>query len=123
MNTEIITKFTKSYLKDSLPTLKSGDTIRVHQKVKEGNKERVQIFEGTIIALKHGRGISGTLTVRKVSGGVGVERIFPLHAPFIEKIELVSHGKVRRAKLYYLRNRIGKSAKLKKREQKQPEKQ
>jgi large subunit ribosomal protein L19 len=122
MHTEIITKFTKPYLKNDLPEIHPGDTVRVHQRIKEGDKERVQIFEGTIIALKHGKGISGTFTVRKISGSVGVERIFPLHAPFIEKIELVSHSKVRRAKLYYLRNRIGKSAKLKRKEQKQSKK-
>ena len=89
-----------------------GDTVRVHLKVKEGNRERIQVFEGTVIAKKHG-GIEETFTVRRVSYGVGVEKVFPVHAPSIEKIELVRHGKVRRAKLYYLRNRVGKAAKVK----------
>ena len=89
-----------------------GDTVRVHLKVKEGNRERIQVFEGTVIAKKHG-GIEETFTVRRVSYGVGVEKVFPVHAPSIEKIELVRHGKVRRAKLYYLRSRVGKAAKVK----------
>ena len=89
-----------------------GDTVRVHIKVKEGSRERIQIFEGTVIAKKHG-GIEETVTVRRVSYGVGVEKVFPIHAPTIEKIELVRKGKVRRAKLYYLRDRVGKSAKVK----------
>ena len=89
-----------------------GDTVRVHLKVKEGNRERIQVFEGTVIAKKHG-GIEETFTVRRVSYGVGVEKVFPIHAPSIEKIELVRHGKVRRAKLYYLRGRVGKAAKIK----------
>jgi large subunit ribosomal protein L19 len=110
--------FSQPYLKTNLPQLKPGDTVRVHQKIKEGDKERMQIFEGVIIALKHGQGISGTLTVRKNSGGFGVERIFPLHAPFIEKIEVASRGQVRRAKLYYLRSRVGKSAKIRRKETK-----
>jgi large subunit ribosomal protein L19 len=118
MNTEIINKFTKSYLKDNIPQLKSGDTVKVHQKIKEGDKERIQVFEGVIIATKHGQGVSGTFTVRKISSGVGVERIFPLHAPFIEKIEIVGRSSVRRAKLYYLRDRVGKSAKLKRTDEK-----
>lgn len=93
--------------------LRSGDTVRVYQKIKESNKERVQVFEGVVIARKHGKGISATFTVRKVSGGIGIERIFPLHAPFIEKIEIIKRAKVRRSKLYYLRNLRGKKAKLK----------
>lgn len=109
---------TKEQLKKDLPALKPGDTVRVHQRIKEGDKERVQVFEGTIIALKHGQGVSGTFTVRRITDGLGVERIFPLHAPFIEKIELVSHGQVRRAKLYYLRNRVGKRAKVRRKETK-----
>ena len=91
-----------------------GDTVRVHLKVKEGNRERIQVFEGTVIAKKHG-GIEETFTVRRISYGVGVEKVFPLHAPSIEKVEVVRHGKVRRAKLYYLRDRVGKSAKVKER--------
>ena len=86
--------------------------MRVHIKVKEGNRERIQVFEGTVIAQKHG-GLEETFTVRRVSYGVGVEKVFPVHAPSIEKIETVRHGKVRRAKLYYLRDRVGKSAKIK----------
>ena len=89
-----------------------GDTVRVHLKVKEGNRERIQIFEGTVIAKKHG-GIEETFTVRRISYGIGVEKVFPLHAPSIEKVEVVRHGKVRRAKLYYLRDRVGKAAKVK----------
>ena len=89
-----------------------GDTVRVHLKVKEGNRERIQVFEGTVIAKKHG-GIEETFTVRRISYGIGVEKVFPVHSPAIEKIELVRHGKVRRAKLYYLRGRVGKAAKIK----------
>lgn len=100
--------------KESGQELKPGDTIKVHQKIKEtGEKERIQIFEGIIIAKKHGEGISGTLTVRKIIDGVGVERVFPIHSPSIDKIEIVKGGKVRRAKLYYLRTAKGKKAKLK----------
>lgn len=95
--------------------LRSGDTVRVHQKIKEEKKERIQVFEGVVIAIKHGRGINATFTVRKISDGVGVERIFPLHAPFIEKIEIIKRVKVRRAKLYYLRDLRGKKARLKQR--------
>ena len=87
-----------------------GDTVRVHVHIKEGNRERIQVFEGTVIAKKHG-GIEETITVRRISYGVGVEKVFPIHAPTIEKIETVRKGKVRRAKLYYLRDRVGKSAK------------
>ena len=93
--------------------LRAGDTVKVYQKIKEGDKERIQIFEGVVIARKHGKGINATFTVRKISDGVGVERIFPLHAPFIEKLEITKRAKVKRAKLYYLRNLRGKKAKLK----------
>ena len=96
------------------PVVTVGDTVRVHLKVKEGNRERIQVFEGTVIAKKHG-GIEETITVRRISYGVGVEKVFPIHAPTIEKIETVRKGKVRRAKLYYLRDRVGKSAKVKER--------
>lgn len=99
-----------------MPEIHPGDTVRVHQKVKEGDKERIQIFEGVVIAKKHGKGISGTITVRKVVEGVGAERIFPVHAPIISKIELVRSAKVRRSKLYYLRSAKGKKAKLKKKD-------
>ncbi|MEK7160706.1 MAG: 50S ribosomal protein L19 [Patescibacteria group bacterium] len=96
-----------------VPDLKPGQTVRVYQRVKEGAKERVQPFEGLLIALKHGRGLDGTFTVRKIAEGVGVERIYPLHAPTIEKIEILKTAKVRRAKLYYMRERFGKSARMK----------
>ena len=99
-----------------MPDLRPGDTIKVHQKIKEGDKERIQIFEGVIIAKKHGKGISGTITVRKIVDGVGVERVFPIHSPSVEKFEIVRHGKVRRAKLYYLRTAKGKKARLKKKD-------
>ncbi len=101
----------KNMKQDSVPTAQIGDTVRVHVKIKEGSRERIQVFEGTVIAKKHG-GIAETITVRRVSFGVGVEKVFPVHAPTVEKIELVRHGKARRAKLYYLRARVGKSAKL-----------
>ena len=97
--------------KKELPLLRSGETVRVHVKVVEGEKERTQIFEGIVIALS-GKGNRATFTVRKISYGVGVERIFPLHSPRIEKVEIVSRGRVRRAKLYYLRQRSGKAARL-----------
>lgn len=89
-----------------------GDTVRVHVRIKEGERQRIQMFEGTVIARQHG-GVSETFTVRRTSYGVGVERVFPMHSPNVEKVEIVRHGKVRRAKLYYLRDRVGKSAKVK----------
>ena len=112
---------TKEYLKEGIPDIRPGDTVRVHQKIKEGDpsstsgqvKERIQVFEGVVLAKKHGKGISGTITVRKISQGVGVERIFPIHAPFIQKIEVAKRAKVRKAKLYYLRDAKGKKARLK----------
>ncbi len=110
------TTIIKEQLKQQIPDIRPGDTILVHQKIKEGDKERIQVFEGVVLARKHGRGISSTITVRKVSQGVAVERIFPLHAPFIEKIEVVKRAKVRRAKLYYLRDAKGKKARLKAKE-------
>lgn len=102
------------YLRDDIPTFRPGDTLRVNVRVREGEKERIQAFEGVCIGRKHG-GISETFTVRKVSGGVGVERIFPLHSPSIESIKVVRLGKVRRAKLYYLRDLRGKAARIKER--------
>ena len=109
---DLMQAFTDKYKKAEPPVVEVGDTVRVHLKVKEGNRERIQVFEGTVIAKKHG-GIEETFTVRRVSYGVGVEKVFPVHAPSIDKIELVRHGKVRRAKLYYLRDRVGKAAKVK----------
>ncbi|MGO5060957.1 50S ribosomal protein L19 [Lawsonibacter sp. LCP25S3_F5] len=109
---DLMQAFTEKYKKAEPPVVAVGDNVRVHLKVKEGNRERIQVFEGTVIAKKHG-GIEETFTVRRVSYGVGVEKVFPVHAPSIEKIELVRHGKVRRAKLYYLRSRVGKAAKVK----------
>ena len=93
------------------PDIKAGDTVRVHVRIKEGAKTRIQVFEGTVIALKHG-GPRATITVRKISNGIGVERVFPVHAPVVEKIEIKSRHRVRRAKLYYLRNLRGKKARL-----------
>ncbi len=101
-----------SSLKENAPVINIGDTVKVHVRIQEGEKSRIQIFEGTIIAKKHG-GVNETFTVRRVAHGCGVERVFPLHSPSVEKVELVRSGKVRRAKLYYLRDRVGKAAKVK----------
>ena len=109
---DLIKAFTNEQLKKEVPVIKVGDTVRVHNRIKEGTRERIQIFEGTVIAKKNG-GISETFTVRRVAYGCGVEKTFPLHSPNVAKVEVVRHGKVRRAKLYYLRDRVGKSAKLK----------
>lgn len=111
---DLIREVTSEYLKTDIPDFRPGDTVKVHVRLKEGEKERVQIFEGLVIARKHG-GISETFTVRKVSGSVGVERTFPLHSPSIAKIEVGRRGRVRRAKLYYIRNLRGKAARLKER--------
>lgn len=105
----------QTQMKEEVPGFQSGDTVKVHVRIKEGNKERLQIFEGVVIARKHG-GVRETITVRKVSFGVGVERIFPLHATVIDHIDVVRRGKVRRAKLYYLRNLRGKAARIKERD-------
>lgn len=105
----------QTQMKEGVPGFQSGDTVKVHVRIKEGNKERLQIFEGVVIARKHG-GVRETITVRKVSFGVGVERIFPLHATVIDHIDVVRRGKVRRAKLYYLRNLRGKAARIKERD-------
>lgn len=99
------------YLRQDLPDFRPGDTVRVHVRVVEGDRERTQVFEGVVIARKHG-GTRETFTVRKVSSGIGVERVFPLHSPAIQKIEVVRRGQVRRAKLYYLRKRVGKAARV-----------
>jgi large subunit ribosomal protein L19 len=100
-------------LKDNLPEIRQGDMVKVYQKIKEKNKDRVQIFDGQVLAIKHGRGISATITVRKVISGIGVEKIFPIHSPSIDKIEVTKQTKTRRAKLYYLRTAKGRKAKLK----------
>ena len=105
----------QTQLKDNIPSFQSGDTVKVHVRIKEGNKERLQIFEGVVIARKHG-GARETVTVRKVSFGVGVERIFPLHATIIDHIDVIRRGRVRRAKLYYLRELRGKAARIKERD-------
>ena len=111
---DIIKAIEQEQLKTDLPNIEIGDYVKVHVKVKEGARERLQIFEGVIIA-KKGGSISETFTVRKISYGVGVERVFPLNSPHIDHIEIVRKGKVRRAKLYYLRDRVGKSARVKER--------
>ena len=109
---DLIKAFTNEQLKESVPSFEIGDTVRVENKIKEGNRERIQIFEGTVIA-KHGGGISETFTVRRVSYGVGVEKTFPLHSPNVDKVVVYREAKVRRAKLYYLRSKVGKAAKVK----------
>lgn len=111
---DLIREVTSEYLRTDIPDFRPGDTVKVHVRLKEGEKERIQIFEGLVIARKHG-GVSETFTVRKVSGSVGVERTFPLHSPSIAKIEVGRRGRVRRAKLYYIRNLRGKAARLKER--------
>lgn len=108
----LIQILTEGQLRTDIPVFQPGDTVRVHAKVVEGNRERIQIFEGVVISRK-GQGISEMYTVRKISSGIGVERTFPVHTPRVEKIEVVRHGKVRRAKLYYLRALQGKAARIK----------
>ena len=112
MKEKLIELVEKDYIKTELPQFKAGDTIVVHYKVKEGNKERIQLFEGVVIRVSGG-GIAKNFTVRKVSSGVGVERIIPINSPLIDKIEVKRIGKVRRARLYYLRNLSGKAARIK----------
>ncbi len=111
---DLIKALTDSQIRQDVPQANVGDTVKVHIRVTEGARERVQVFEGTVIAKKHG-GINETVTVRRISYGVGAEKVFPIHSPTIVKIETVRRGKVRRAKLYYLRDRIGKRAKVKER--------
>lgn len=108
----LIDSINAAQLRTDLPDFRPGDTVKVHAKVVEGTRERIQIFEGVVIG-RQGSGISETYTVRKMSSGIGVERIFPLHTPRVEKIEVTRHGRVRRAKLYYLRNLQGKAARIK----------
>ena len=108
---DLLQKLTQPQLKEQPPHIHVGDTVKVHTRIKEGTRERVQIFEGTVIAKKHG-GIAETFTVRRVSYGVGVEKVFPVHSPHVAQVQVVRRGKVRRAKLYYLRGRVGKRAKV-----------
>ena len=109
---DALKKISEASMKENVPAVEIGDTVKVHVRIQEGDKSRIQVFEGTVIAKKHG-GISETFTVRRVAHGCGIERVFPLHSPVVDKVELVRHGKVRRAKLYYLRDRVGKAAKVK----------
>ncbi len=107
----ILESVSKPSLKAELPEINPGDTVKVHVRVREGGKERIQVFEGTVIAMKHG-GVAETITVRKISHEVGVERTFPLHSPMVAKFEVLRRGRVRRAKLYYLRGKVGKAARI-----------
>lgn len=109
----LIEKIEQEQMKKNPPAFRAGDSVRVHVKIKEGDKERIQAFEGIVIRIRHG-GINSTFTVRKISFGQGVERIFPLHSPVIDKIEVTREGRVRRAKLYYLRNLKGRAARIRK---------
>ena len=109
---DLVKALNSQYMKEEVPAVNVGDTVRVHVRIKEGSRERIQVFEGTIIARKLG-GISETITVRRVSYGVGCEKVFPVHSPNVAMVETVRKGKVRRAKLYYLRERFGKAAKVK----------
>lgn len=113
----LIKKITESQLRDDIPDFRAGDTVRVHARIVEGKRERIQIFEGVVIK-RRGEGVSETYTVRKISNGVGVERTFPVHTPRVDKIEVVRQGRVRRAKLYYLRDRQGKAARIPERRRK-----
>ena len=112
MNSDYIKNLEASQMKTEVADFAVGDTVKVHNKIKEGNRERIQIFEGTVIK-RQGGSNRETFTVRKFSNGVGVDKTWPVHSPFVEKIEVVRHGKVRRAKIYYLRSRVGKAAKVK----------
>ena len=112
---DLLRSITQDYLKNDIPAFNVGDTVKVHIKIKEGNRERIQVFEGFVLKKQNG-GVRETFTVRKISSGVGVEKTFPLHSPKIEKIEVVRRGDVRRAKLNYMRERTGKSAKIKSKE-------
>ena len=109
---DLIKAFTNEQLKTEVPEINIGDTVRIHNKIVEGTRERIQLFEGTVIA-KNGGGISETFTVRRISYGCGVEKVFPIHSPNVVKVDIIRYGKVRRAKLYYLRDKIGKDSKVK----------
>ena len=113
---DLIREVTQEYLKTDIPDFRPGDNLKVHVRLKEGEKERIQIFEGLVIARKHG-GLSATFTVRKISSGIGVERTFPLHSPSVAKVEVTRRGRVRRAKLYYIRGLRGKAARIRERSQ------
>lgn len=116
---QLLQEVESSYLRSDIPEFRAGDTVKVHVRVREGDKERIQVFEGIVIARKGG-GTRESFTVRKISGGVGVERVFPLHSPSIDRIEVGRLGKVRRAKLYYLRNLRGKAARIEERRDAKP---
>ena len=107
----ILDSVAQPYLKSDLPEIRPGDTVRAHVKVREAGKERIQVFEGLVIAIKNG-GVAENITLRKMSNGVGVERTLPLHSPNVAKFEVIRHGKVRRAKLYYVRDKVGKAARI-----------
>jgi large subunit ribosomal protein L19 len=109
---DVLNSITQEYMKSDIPAFNVGDTVKVHVKIKEGNRERIQIFEGFVLKKQNG-GIGETFTVRRIASGVGVEKTFPIHSPLVEKIELVRRGRVRRARLHYMRQRTGKSAKIK----------
>ena len=111
---DVLSSVTNEYMKSDIPAFNVGDTVKVHVKIKEGNRERIQIFEGFVLK-RQGGGIGETFTVRRIASGVGVEKTFPIHSPLVEKIEVVRRGKVRRARLHYMRQRTGKSAKIKSR--------
>ncbi|MCR5034969.1 MAG: 50S ribosomal protein L19 [Clostridia bacterium] len=114
---DVLSSVTNEYMKSDIPAFNVGDTVKVHVKIKEGNRERIQIFEGFVLK-KQGGGIGETFTVRRIASGVGVEKTFPIHSPLVEKIEVVRRGRVRRARLHYMRQRTGKSAKIKTRKEK-----
>ena len=111
---DVLSSVTNEYMKSDIPAFNVGDTVKVHVKIKEGNRERIQIFEGFVLK-RQGGGIGETFTVRRIASGVGVEKTFPIHSPLVEKIEVVRRGKIRRARLHYMRQRTGKSAKIKSR--------
>ena len=114
---DVLSSVVQDYIKTDIPAFNVGDTVKVHVKIKEGNRERIQIFEGFVLKRQNG-GIGETFTVRRIASGVGVEKTFPIHSPLVEKIEVVKRGKVRRARLHYMRARTGKSAKIKSKEEK-----
>ena len=114
---DVLSSVVQDYLKTDIPAFNVGDTVKVHVKIKEGNRERIQIFEGFVLKRQNG-GIGETFTVRRIASGVGVEKTFPIHSPLVEKIEVVKRGKVRRARLHYMSERTGKSAKIKTKEEK-----